>query len=145
MSQHQRYGRGGGPGQQGDPRPAVSLSDDEARRIIVDGDAELLVRTARDLGPKLGVNMSQLRRFFGEVKRIEMGWDQDEERARRRAVLLEPRLAYQRKREGAVANLERVIVKLLPYATQSKEHFQRFVEFYEALIAYSPDKGGDRR
>lgn len=127
-------------------RPRSLLSDEDARRIVRDGDAVLLVERAKELAGKLGVTATQLRRFFGEVKRIEMAWSQDPVRAKRRAVLLEPRLAYQVRRgirggEEFRATLE----PLLRYARESEESFNRFVEFYEALIAYSPDQGGDRR
>jgi CRISPR type III-A-associated protein Csm2 len=125
------------------PQPGadgVALSDDDARRIVEEGDAERLVTMAAELGPKLGVNPTQLRRFFGEVKRIEMLWSQPgaEDRARRRAILLEPRLNYQVQRQTQVRALRSVLQPCLKFAAKDRDRFQRFVEFYEALIAYAP-------
>lgn len=116
------------------------FSEEDARRIIAAGDAEHLVKVASEIGPCLGVNPTQLRRFFGEVKRIEMLWTQPgaEARAQRRATLLEPRLNYQVQRQAQVRNLRDVLQPCLKYARQDREQFQRFVEFYEALIAYAP-------
>lgn len=121
-------------------RDGVSLSEDDARRIVDEGDAEHLVQKASELGPQLGVNPTQLRRFFGEVKRIEMLWSQPgaEDRARRRAILLEPRLNYQVQRQAQVRSLRSVLQPCLKFAARDRDRFQRFVEFYEALIAYAP-------
>ncbi|MER3421394.1 MAG: type III-A CRISPR-associated protein Csm2, partial [Chloroflexota bacterium] len=58
--------------------------------------------------------------------------------AQRRATLLEPRLNYQVQRQPQVRNLRNVLQPCLKYARQDREQFQRFVEFYEALIAYAP-------
>jgi len=118
----------------------IALGENDARRIVDEGDAELLVTTAAELGPRLGVNLTQLRRFFGEVKRIEMLWSQPgaEERARRRAILLEPRLNYQVQRQAQVRALRDVLRPCLKFAARDRDRFQRFVEFYEALVAYAP-------
>jgi CRISPR type III-A-associated protein Csm2 len=123
-----------------DASSEVAFTREDARQIIEQGDAVGLVRTAERVGPSLGVNPAQLRRFFGEVRRIEMLWSQPgaEERARRRAILLEPRLNYQVQRQAQVRPLKNVLQLCLEFATADRERFQRFVEFYEALIAYAP-------
>jgi CRISPR type III-A-associated protein Csm2 len=119
---------------------AVPFTEADAKRIVDDGDAEHLVMMAAKVGQGLDVNPTQLRRFFGEVKRIEMLWAQPgaEDRARRRAILLEPRLNYQVQRQKQVQPLRDVLQLCLKFAARDRERFQRFVEFYEALIAYAP-------
>ncbi|GBD22630.1 hypothetical protein HRbin29_00267 [bacterium HR29] len=143
-----RPDRGGQrPSSQPPQSPSATLTPEDARRIVEEGNAELLVRKAQEIGRHLDVNPSQLRRFFGEVKRIEMLWSQEgqEARAQRRAVLLRPRLNYQVQRMQKVKPLQNVLEPCLHFAVQSRENFANFVEFYEALIAYAPKEGrGDR-
>lgn len=139
MTNQQRPHQRSGAFQQGGAG-SLALTDADARRIVADGDAQHLIKLASDIGPRLGVNPTQLRRFFGEVKRIEMLWAQrgGEERARRRAILLEARLNYQVQRQAQVRTLKDVIQPCLKFAARDRDSFQRFVEFYEALIAYAP-------
>lgn len=129
----------GGPG----PRPPQGpplLSDQDARRIIVEGDAELLVEKAQALAERSNASRTSIRRLYGEVLRIDMLW-RDEARAaqaQRRAVLFKPRLAYQ---AGRVPNLREVkdnLDRLLAHTQGRREHFRRFQEFFEALVAYLP-------
>jgi CRISPR type III-A-associated protein Csm2 len=140
MTQPPRPSQRPGPTSRQTGADGVALSEDDARRIVEEGDAERLVTMAAELGPRLGVNLTQLRRFFGEVKRIEMLWSQPgaEDRARRRAILLEPRLSYQVQRQTQVRALRNVLQPCLKFAAKDRDRFQRFVEFYEALIAYAP-------
>lgn len=120
-----------------------TLTEDESRLIIEQGDAELLVKKAREIGVQLRVTPTQLRRFFGEVKRIQMLWTHSNEEkrglAQRRAVLLRPRLDYQVKRNPKVRELRDVLDHCIKYASKSRENFENFVDFYEALIAYAKE------
>lgn len=125
------------------PQPAATVSPQDAQLIIVQGDVELLVSRARELAQNSPATRTSVRRLYGEARRIEMLW-QDEQRAdqaRRRAVLFKPRLAYQASRgEGKLREIERAFQPLLDATQGDRQRFQRFLEFFEALVAYMREK-----
>jgi len=117
--------------------------------IIVDGDAKALVSKAEELGKDLaadGLSKSQIRNIFGEVRRIEADWQQDDVESAnknlRRLLLLMPRMAYQRKREPKTAPLMDTLTTAVDLVADaenpSEKHlrFRYFVEFFEAVLAY---------
>lgn len=132
---------------QGDPRRPEgppALSPDDARKIV-EGDAELLVKRAKSVADHLKdeTSRTQLRRLYGEVKRIEMLWrsareaDAKEKEAQRRVLLLKPRLAYQVARQGKLRRLQGTIEPVIDAVGSDRQRFQRFVEFFEAIVAYA--------
>jgi CRISPR-associated protein Csm2 len=81
---------------------------------------------------------SQLRRLYGEVKRIEMMWRGGKaNEAQRRVVLLKPRLAYQVARQRELEGLRATLEPAIDAVGPDRERFQRFVEFFEAIVAYA--------
>ena len=132
----------------GRPRPAVQgnpgggdagLSPEEARRIL-EGDTQLLVSRAQDVAAGLRDEMSrtQLRRLYGEVKRIEMLWQGGQaEQARHRFLLLKPRLHYQMARQPRLRGLQRTLEPAIDAVGGERARFQRFVDFFEAIVAYA--------
>jgi len=134
------------------------ISATDLHTIIADADgAETLVRCADQLGRSLkesGLTTSQIRALFGEVRQIEGQWHSDDlnrEKARRRLILLKPKMAYRARRERgrAVQELVGVLDPALQEVIQEKdrkkqdENFQRFVEFFEAILAYHKFYGGN--
>ncbi len=125
--------------------------------IITDPNgAETLVREADKLGKDLANNRlttNQIRALFGEVRQIEAQWQMGEEqqrKAERRLILLKPKMAYRAKRERGrgvkelVSVLEPAIDLVISEKGQKKqENFQRFVEFFEAILAYHKSYGGN--
>lgn len=86
---------------------------------------------------------SQLRRFFGEVKRLQMsGYNETA------LVLLKPKLAYAVARanassENSIANkieyLYKIIVDVIDTVLESSNQessFKNFILFFEAIVAY---------
>ena len=67
--------------------------------IMETGGAELLVKHANTLASELqktGLTTSQIRSLFGEVRQIQAQWrmgDQQQALARRRLILLKPKMA----------------------------------------------------
>lgn len=129
----------------------VELTSDTLSMIITDPDrTQTLVEWAEKLGTilkSLQLTTSQIRNIFGTVRQIEMSWtlkDSEGERrdATRRLLLLKPRLAYQSKREKAVERLEKVLSAAIDHIGPSRENFQRFVDFFEAILAYHTAAGG---
>lgn len=131
----------------------------DSHKIIVDGDVSRLVDTAKEVGNSLArqLTTSQIRNIFGEVRRIQMNWPPDSAKeeakadaAFRSVVLLQPKLAYQAKRERGrgVEELQMVLdpcIDEIRKAPKEKRqlYFTRFVDFFEAILAYHKAAGGN--
>ncbi len=122
-------------------------TQEELTRIIVQGDYGQLDRTAQSLGNALNqVAKSQIRKIFGEVRRLEAEWEaaQSARQARPlpRLFMLKPRLAYQQQREKKLKPLVEVVHNMVDLVVQPKDakeqdrRFRHFVDFMEALTAY---------
>lgn len=156
MTQYSQ-GRGGN-------RPMTQFqkpSDDEIKQIIVSGDVELLVKLADRVGETLAeqrLTTNQIRNVFGTARQIQMRWgkpgSEAERQAYRDAILLRPKLAYFAEREKqskggkseGMETLQTVLepaLKLLSDNGQpNRERFERFVELFEAIVAYHKKHGG---
>ncbi len=144
-------------------------SANDLKTIITDPNgAQALVEWADRLGKTLkerGLTTSQIRAIFGEVRLIQSEWSIHRERAFRRLVLLKPKMAYRarkerdhrREQDKAVEDLVKVLTRALdlvikapppppeasPDAPNTQDgNFQRFVEFFEAILAYHKAYGG---
>ena len=143
------------------PQQSRGLSADEQAqldRIVKEGDALTTITWADTIGQSLVQNnltTSQIRNFFGEVRQIQLAWEQDDNAAFaafRRAVLLIPKIGYHARRargsaQRGMAELERVLVPgLETVATakpdQRKTYYTNFVDVFEAILAYHKKHGG---
>lgn len=130
----------------------IQGSDVESAQLTV----EWSERLARGLQSK-NLKSSQIRNVFGQVRRIEMKWPIDEasEQARsaassanRELILLKPKLEYQarrdldKNREGPVKDLAEILIPAIDYVDGNRQNFQRFVDFFEAILAYHKAQGG---
>lgn len=142
----------------------VKPPEDVLRTIIQGEDvqsAKLTVQWAEQLGRALkenGLKTSQIRNVFGEVRRIEMRWPADKSDARdakaaqsaeRDLLLLKPKLRYQAKREqerkasaSGVDDLAQVLIRSIDLVDGDRNRFQKFVDFFEAILAYHKAEGG---
>lgn len=126
--------------------------------VITDPNgAAVLVKEADTLGRELkGLNLAtgQIRALFGEVRQIEGQWSLGEEsrqKALRKLILLKPKMAYRAKRERGrgVQELVSVLDPAIDLVTgesdaaKQDQHFGRFVEFFEAILAYHKAYGGN--
>jgi CRISPR-associated protein Csm2 len=142
------------------PQPARTRvpSEQELRQIIVDQDVEQLIRSAEELGRDLAqrekLTTAQVRIFFGAVRQIQAEAQATattgrlSDAANRKLLLLIPRLAYQaqrdkenRKGEG-VLRLKETLTPAIRLVEGDTARFQRFVEFFEAILAYHKAAGG---
>lgn len=139
--------RGGNPGSS----QQVRLTKQELSEIFEKGNPELLVNKADALGRELvekNLTTSQIRNVFGQVRQIEMRWRQEPAESYRQAVLLKPKLAYYSKRHQPLEPLAEVLSQALDLMSQGEDaeerhrRFQRFVEFFEAVLAYHKKYGG---
>lgn len=130
------------------------LDEQMANKIIRGGDTEALIREAQRLGPALvkeSLEPAQLRNIFGEVRRIELLASAENAQwpsILRQLRLLKPKLAYLGGREGSLGRagraLESVLVPAIDQVGDDREHFRRFVEFCEALVAYHAREARER-
>ncbi|HLH72215.1 MAG TPA: type III-A CRISPR-associated protein Csm2 [Chloroflexota bacterium] len=145
-----------GAGHGAGPSVSVVLSSDDARRIL-NGDPELLVKRAEEIGGQLvraSLKTSQIRNVFGTVRRIEMRWPRNDgdpekrEQAIHDLLLLKPKLAYQAARNHGqgggqgVKLLSQALTPLIDGVSADRKRFQRFVDFFEAILAYHRANGG---
>lgn len=83
---------------------------------------------------------SQLRKFFGEVKRQQMsGYNETD------FVLLKPKLAYAvgrvDKRNPKIKDFYNVMAKAIDQV-ENEDHFKNFIKIFEAIVAYHKAAGG---
>lgn len=121
----------------------------DLKKIIIDGDAEALVKWADHVGSALQkLATSQIRGIFSTVRSVEMNWPDKAAQAQRELRLLKPKLAYQGARVPPVQKLAGVLIPAIdmvlaqPEGEKRRECFQHFVEFFEAILAYHRAYGG---
>lgn len=127
----------------------------QVKTLICEDKPEDTVKWADQIGLRIAhkVATSQIRNIYGTVRQIEMNWRGDPEGSYRQAVLLRPKISYAtarapRDRDQGMKDLESVLVPALGAVTEAKdapqrhEYFVRFVEFFEAILAYHKKHGG---
>jgi CRISPR-associated protein Csm2 len=107
-------------------------------------------QTAKTLvGNKL--TRSQIRGIFSEVRKIDTMWEGDTPRqteAMRRLNLLKPKLDYQAARHEEVKVLRDVLIAAIdevnkaPDTGERSTRFHRFMDLFEAILAYHRAEGG---
>ena len=145
--------------------PTSRPSEADLRKIVTDPEgAEAMVTWAETLGRQLkdqGLTTNQIRALFGEVRQIQAEWSIEGRRAHavRRLILLKPKMAYRARKERgkAVSDLVDVLRPALDLVTKANprpagsppggkdnqdDNFQRFAEFFEAILAYHKAYGG---
>ena len=110
-------------------------------------DAQLLVEWAEKLGASLqakGLTTGQIRNVFGTVRQIEAQWREGDSRAARKLILLKPKLSYQaaRQRGKGGEELAEVLGQAIDLVENKADNFGRFVDFFEAILAYHKAAGG---
>ena len=87
---------------------------------------------------------SQIRNFFGEVRRIQAKtYDKD----KTAFLLLRPKLAYAQARVVSKLGRSRItdfrdVIEIAHQSVNNDQHFQNFVDFLEATLAYHKFYGG---
>ncbi len=121
--------------------PTAMPSREEVQRAIREG-GRLLVEIAERLGPHLKngrLTTSQIRNIYGMVKQMEIrGFDATE------FVLLKPKLAYAAARANVQGahELKDVLTWAIDEVGADATKFARFVDFFEAILAYHQAAGG---
>jgi CRISPR-associated protein Csm2 len=150
-----------------EPTPVPTSA--ELQHILGETGVKELVIWAERIGEGLAQNerltTAQVRGFFGTVRQIQAeveadaalgaraGEHIDPQREMRTATarklrLLIPKLAYQARREqdnnkgDGVLRLKQIIVPAIEFVDADVPRFRRFVEFFEAILAYHKANGG---
>jgi CRISPR-associated protein Csm2 len=121
---------------------------------IMNADAigEELVRFADQTGERLSRDLkrAQIRTLFAEARKVEAQWETTGEAAAMRQLnMLKPKLAYQAKRNPAVGPLQAVLTEAIEEVAKAasgeprQEKFQRFMDLFEAILAYHRYHGGN--
>ena len=111
-------------------------------RVITQG-GETLVKEAEQFGRQLAarnLTTSQIRNIYGAVKKMQMkGGELDTHKL----LMLKPKLAYAAKRHGGgVETLKDVLTQAIDLVENDLKNFNRFVDFFEAILAYHKAYGG---
>ena len=135
-------------------RETIRICRDEIRReqiqrAIEQGGNEI-VKIAEPIGECLGrglryndrLTTSQIRNIFTIAKKMQMkGVDWE------KFILLKPKIAYMTKKTGSNLGariLGDILVEAVDAAYQRKgiQHFNNFMDFFEAILAYHVSYGG---
>ncbi len=121
--------------------------------MTADESGKELVELAEQLAKTLvrnGLTRSQIRNIFTEVRQIEAMWQMDDKHrtdALRRLNMLKPKLSYQTARTSSVQDLQKALCEAIDEVEkapveQKDRMFSRFMDFFEAVLAYHRAEGG---
>jgi CRISPR-associated protein Csm2 len=99
---------------------------------------DLLVRDAENIAGSIKGELknAQLRRIYGEVKKMEMDFKKHEGPfPKDRVVMLKPRLAYAASKKYEVILIKNIFTKCID-KIHDRDDFIKFVSFFEAILAY---------
>jgi len=128
----------------------IEWPSDSVLSTIIAGDPVESAKATDEWGRKIGkalkqhLKAAQIRNIFGKVRQIEMYWEATEPRNRtalRDLILLKPKLRYQAERKNEVKDLAELLTKMIDQI-DNRDKFQRFVDFFEAILAYHKAEGG---
>ena len=133
-----QHGRNRGPQRQ-DDRGSTKINLD--KRVITQG-GEILVETAEQFARELSeikrdrdkLSTSQIRNIYGAVKKMQMkGGELDTHKL----LMLKPKFAYAAKRHGrGTEKLKDILTEGIDLVKNDQKNFNRFVDFFEAILAY---------
>ncbi len=94
------------------------------------------------------VSTSQIRKFFGSIKKIQASFD----KSKTEILLLEPKLAYavgrdydkgKNTQKTKIKDLYNLLSPLIRGINEDKARFNNFVNIVEAVVAYHKAAGGE--
>jgi len=131
-------GRGPGPDQQ-----VVNSAIERVPQLLdkeKDASGSVLIEVAEELGRHLVNNRmttAQIRKLYAEVKRLDFSSE-----GAYKANMVRAKLAYTAGRHREVADLQKVLDRALKEVVNHPDKHQRFVDFFEAIVAFHKKHGG---
>jgi CRISPR-associated protein Csm2 len=143
----------------------MRIIKDDLKKIIIGGDTRILVERSQEFGSDLAKDLrrkdqrgrerleisklttSQIRNFFGTVKKIEARGKLEDEEVRE-LLLLKPKLAYAAKKAGKtkLTDLKDVLTDSIDMVTSDdgnkQEKFNNFCDLFESILCYHKASGG---
>ena len=119
------------------------MTDDQSGAELV----SFARQTAQQL-VKNNLTRSQIRNIFTEVRKVESMWEANPIDAMRRLNMLKPKLDYQTARSKQVRVLRDVLTEAInevekaPTEEERDDRFRRFMDLFEAILAYHRAEGG---
>lgn len=119
--------------------------------MTADPSGAELVNFAKTTAQQLvrnNLTRAQIRNIFTEVRKIESMWDTRPMEALRRLNMLKPKLDYQTARSEPVRLLRDVLIPAIdavssaPEGDERNRRFHRFMDLFEAILAYHRAEGG---
>ena len=125
------------------PKPTTAITVD----VLKDGatDVKLYQLWGHYLAEKddlNGLSSSQLRKFFGALKKIQADFD----KLKGEIVLLDPKLAYAVGRDTGKTKTkikvfyEEILRDLIRNIDEDKKRFKNFVDVFESIVAYHRER-----
>lgn len=113
---------------------SVAFAEEFGTYLGTDGFEKTIDRTGKTKDVKIDkLTTSQLRKFFGEVKRQQMvGYNQTD------FIMLKPKLAYAVGRAGKNSKIRDFYEVLAPAIdmVSNETEFKNFITIFEAIVAY---------
>jgi len=122
------------------------FTKERVQQAIQEG-GRALVELAEQVGRQAknqGLTTNQIRNIYGLVKKMEMDYKMGREFSEHRLVMLKPKMAYAAARasgQGAKM-LADVLSHAIDAVGSDTEKFPRFVDLFEAILAYHKAAGG---
>ena len=133
---------------QGKPQSELYPPEQIHRAIREGGRA--LVELAEQVGRRVkneGLTTNQIRNIFGLVKRMEMEMRKGSD-WKHELMMLKPKMAYaaarakERSRDRGAETLAKVLARAIDEVGSDASKFSRFVDLFEAILAYHKAAGG---
>lgn len=121
-------------------------SRDQVHRAIHEG-GRALVELAERVGKQAknqGLTTNQIRNIYGLVKKMEMDYKMGREFSEHRLMMLKPKMAYAAARASGsgAKTLANVLSQAIDAVGSDASKFPRFVDLFEAILAYHKAEGG---
>lgn len=122
------------------------VDTNKLEQIIKEGDTDALIGYAEAVAKEAfeaDLGTTQVRNIYGVVKQMQVQAEPDYAQL----TLLIPKLLYVAAKQSALGTLAAVLSEAIQMVEKESERFERFCDFFEAIVAYhyayTKDKGGN--
>ncbi|MBI5292445.1 MAG: type III-A CRISPR-associated protein Csm2 [Chloroflexi bacterium] len=116
-----------------------------------DESGKQMVEFANKKGEELSRDLkrAQIRSIFAEARKVQAQWGVGSDASMRKLNMLKPKLFYQAKRNPSVDPLRAILADAIDEVAKESdqkkrsEKFERFMDLFEAILAYHRYHGGN--